>query len=264
MRMFLHEIHSNYKALIIWCIAILGLLAMGTYEFSSLSTSQTGSMEELTATIPEALQVLFGMNGADLSTAAGYYSVLYFYFLLMGAIYAGMLGVKVITKEEQNQTAEFLFVKPVSRSWILTCKINAGLVCLLVFNLTLLFGTSTFFYVVESNVPTQELLVLNLSFLIFQLVFFTIGMCVASVGFRSKNPAAKAAVLIFSCYMLNVIWQLNENLAFLKYMTPFSYFPINDVMDGGGLDWMYVVLSALIISASTVYTYINFKRKDLR
>lgn len=264
MRMFLHEIRSNYKALIIWCIAILGLLAMGTYEYSSLSTSQTGSMEELTATIPEALQVLFGMNGLDLSTASGYYSVLYFYFLLMGAIYAGMLGVKVITKEEQDKTAEFLFVKPVSRSWILTCKIKAGLACLLVFNLTLLSGTSMFFYAVESSVPTQELLILNVSFLIFQLVFFAIGMCVASVGSSSKNATAKAAVLIFACYMLNVMWQLNENLEFLKYATPFSYFPINDIIDGGGLDWTYVILSTAIILASIAYTYINFNKKDFR
>lgn len=247
----------------IWCVAMVALLSMGMYEFNAFSNSDTEMMQEMTTTIPESLQVVFGMNGADLSTASGYYSILYFYFLLMGAIYAGMLGAKVITKEEMDKTSEFLFVKPISRSRILTNKISAGIVCLAVFNLVLLLSTSLFFYVLESSVPIEELISLNISFLIFQLIFFTLGMFIPSIGKSMKGAGAKIAIIIFICYMFNVVWQLNENLEFIKYLTPFAYFPINEIIEGNSFDIAYVIISIAIIFICTAYTYIKFNKKDL-
>ena len=63
---------------------------------------------------------LLGFSDLDLSKVSGYYGMLFIYLLLMATIHAAMLGATIIAKEERDKTSEFLFVKPVSRSKVIT------------------------------------------------------------------------------------------------------------------------------------------------
>ena len=53
----------------------------------------------------------------------------------MATIHAAMLGATIIAKEERDKTSEFLFAKPVLRSTIITAKLLAAFVNIVVFNL---------------------------------------------------------------------------------------------------------------------------------
>lgn len=64
--------------------------------------------------------------------------------LLVGAIYALKSSLSSLSEEIRARTADFLFVKPVDRSRVITAKLAAVLVNLVVFNLTTLL-TSLFF-----------------------------------------------------------------------------------------------------------------------
>ena len=41
----------------------------------------------------------------------------------MATVHAAMLGADIISKEERDKTAEFLFVKPISRNKIIISKL---------------------------------------------------------------------------------------------------------------------------------------------
>ena len=62
----------------------------------------------------------------------------------MATIHAAMLGATIIAKEERDKTAEFLFVKPVSRSKIISFKLLVALVNIVI--LTIVAAISLFIW----------------------------------------------------------------------------------------------------------------------
>jgi ABC-2 type transport system permease protein len=56
---------------------------------------------------------------------------------------------------------------------------------------------------------------------------------------------------------------LNENIESLKYLTPFKYFEAKNVMFGGGFEFIFVLLSGVLITALTVATFLFYKKRDL-
>jgi ABC-2 type transport system permease protein len=56
---------------------------------------------------------------------------------------------------------------------------------------------------------------------------------------------------------------LNENIEGLKYLTPFKYFEAKNVMFGGGFEFIFVLLSGVLIAAFTAATFLFYKKRDL-
>ena len=114
MNMFRREMKSNRTSLILWCIGILFMVGVGMGKYT---LSNTGiSLNDVMADMPKSLQAIMGTNSLDLSSAIGYYGLLYLYLVVMATIHASMLGANIISKEERDKTVEFLLVKPISRS----------------------------------------------------------------------------------------------------------------------------------------------------
>ena len=98
-------------------------------------------MNELFAQMPKSMQTIFGIGTFDLSKASGYYGMLFLYLLLMATIHAAMLGADIISKEERDKTSEFLLVKPISRNKIITSKLLAALINIIIFNIITLVSS---------------------------------------------------------------------------------------------------------------------------
>ncbi|WP_244854898.1 ABC transporter permease subunit [Lysinibacillus parviboronicapiens] len=99
-------------------------------KYAGLSTSGQ-SMNEIWTAMPKSLQAIMGTGALDISKVSGYFGVLYIYLLLM----ATMLGATIIAKEERDKTAEFLFVKPVSRTRIICAKLSVAVVNIVMLNI---------------------------------------------------------------------------------------------------------------------------------
>ena len=199
-----------------------------------------------------------------LSTATGYYGLLFIYLLLMATIHAAMLGATIIAKEERDKTTEFLFVKPVSRNQIITAKLLAAFVNILILNLVtfvssiLLVGKYS-----DGDVVTGDIAITMAGMFILQILFMVIGSSLAAVKKKSKAAASLATGVLLLTYVISVAIDLNENIEGLKYLTPFKYFEAKSVMFGAGFELIFVLLSVLLIAALTVVTYVFFKKRDL-
>ena len=134
MNIFLKEMKSHRKSLIFWSIGVFLMVASGMVKYESLSSSGQ-PMNEMLAGMPKSMLALLGIGDFDISTATGYYGLLFIYLLLMATIHAAMLGATIIAKEERDKTSEFLFVKPVSRNRVITAKLLAAFVNILILNL---------------------------------------------------------------------------------------------------------------------------------
>ncbi|WP_028543747.1 ABC transporter permease subunit [Paenibacillus taiwanensis] len=265
MNIFRRELKATRKSLLIWCIGIIVMIISGMGKYEGMSVSATGqSMNELVANMPKSLQVILGIGTFDLSKASGYYGVLFLYLLMMATIHAAMLGASMISKEERDKTAEFLLVKPVSRSFVLTAKLLAALVNVMVVGLVMWISS----VVIVNNYSHGEyvngdIALMMAGMFILQLLFLMIGAMIAANSRHAKRAVSWSTAILLVTFMLALGIDLSGKLDLLAYVTPFKYFEAKNVMYGGGLSKVSVGLSVAIIGICSVLTYVGYNRRDL-
>ncbi|MCS1351057.1 ABC transporter permease [Mechercharimyces sp. CAU 1602] len=264
MSLFFHELKSKWKALFFWCLGASALVVSGMSEYSGLQGTGE-SMNELIAQMPESLQAILGTGTLDLSTATGYFGMLFSYLILITTIHAVLLGTSTIVKEERERTAEFLMVKPISRSRVLTHKLLAA-GC----NLLLLNGASTITAVISISVfategeSSKHVVMLMIGMLLTQLIFFTLGITIATWGKWLKRSTIIGATLLLICYLLSIAIDLNPSFEALSYVTPFKYFEAKVILNEGSLDPLFLTISFIVIVLSILGSYSLYKRRDLQ
>jgi ABC-2 type transport system permease protein len=263
MNIFLKEMKSHIKSLIFWSIGIFLMVVSGMFKYESLSSSGQ-PMNEMLAGMPKSMLAVLGIGEFDISTASGYYGLLFIYLLLMATIHAAMLGATIIAKEERDKTTEFLFVKPVSRSRIITAKLLAAFSNILILNLvTSVSSLALVRKYSNGEVVTGDIAITMAGMFILQMLFMVIGTSLAAFKKKSKTAASLATGVLLLTYVISVAIDQNENMEGLKYLTPFKYFEAKNVMNGGGFEVVFVLLSASLIAALTAATFVFYKKRDL-
>ena len=264
MTIFIREMKAHRKSLIIWCLGMLFLVASGMGKFVALNVAGGQSMNDLMAKMPKSMQTIFGTGSFDLSKASGFYGVLFLYLALMATIHAAMLGSDIISKEERDKTSEFLFVKPISRNKIITQKLLAALLNIIIINImTLIFSIVIVGKYSKGEAVTGKIIILMSAMFILQLIFMLVGTGLAAISKNPKTAVSGATGILLFTYILSVIIDMNSSLENLKYITPFQYFDAKNLMYGGGFQYTFVTLSAVIIVILLCVTYIFYKKRDL-
>lgn len=264
MNIFLRELKAHRKSLIWWCVGMFFMLvaAMGKY---STFVSSGQSMTLLLADIPKSIKAILGFGDFDLQKASGFYGMMYLYLVIMTTIHAATLGANIIAKEERDKTVEFLMVKPVSRTGIIMAKLLAAIMNVIILNLVTLFLSIAILKQFSNGESvTAEIQILMLGMFILQLIFLFIGTGIASI---SKNPAISSSIattILLVAFIMSVIVDINGNLVFLKYLTPFKYYDARHLMDSKSLDPLFLLISFGIIAVMIFTTFIAYKKRDLK
>ncbi len=261
MKIFLHELKGNIKSLVFWSIGMAFLIALGVGKFSGIDSAGQ-SINELVASMPKSIQALFGFEGFDISTAIGFYGVLFVYILLSASLHATVLGAGIISKEERDRTFEFLYVRPVSRTRIITEKFLAAICNIFILNIVAILVSIGVLEKVSKENITKDILLLMFGMFIMQLLFISIGMVVSVIVKNSKSATGIASVVVIITYLLSVISDLNEKLAFVRFFTPFKYFGAKTVMDIG-ISLTYSIISVAVIFVALCAAWVFHNRRDL-
>lgn len=264
MNIFIREMKAHGKSLILWSIGMLFMIVAGMGKFSSYSGSGQ-SITEIMDKIPKTLKAILGFGDLDVTKASGFYGTLFLYLLVMVTIHASMLGANIISKEERDKTTEFLMVKPVSRTRVVTAKLLAALANVVILNIvTLVLSIAIVSKYSNGEAITGDIQILMAGMFILQLLFLSIGAGIASISKNPKASASAATTVLLVAFLLSMIVDMNSRLEGLKYITPFKYFEAQNVMYGGGLDPVFVILSFAIITILVCVTYVFYKKRDLR
>lgn len=263
MNIFFREMKANRKSLIFWLAGLFFMVVGGMGKFGGAKASGQ-SMNDLVEQMPRAIKTIMGIGTFDLSTVGGYYGMLFIYLVLMATIHAAMLGANIISKEQNDRTSEFLFVKPISRSKIITWKLAAAIANILIFNITTgVLSVVMVNYYEKSGAITGDILKLLVGMFILQIMFLVIGTGIAAVSKNTRLPASAATGILLAVYMLSMGIDMNEKLDFLKYLTPFKYFEAKNLMGGGAFEPVFLILSIVIIVVLLNITYVFYKKRDL-
>ncbi|WP_423407873.1 ABC transporter permease subunit [Heyndrickxia sp. MSNUG] len=263
MNIFKMEMKANRKSLIIWSIGVIFMVASGMGKYASLGSSGQ-SMNALMADMPKSLKAIMGIGSFDLSSPIGYYGMLFLYLAVMAAIHAAMLGANIISKEERDKTVEFLLVKPISRNYMITSKLAAALMNIIIINLVTLASSIGMVqkYADGENV-TGDITMLMIGMFILQLIFLVVGSAVAAILINAKKANSLSTGILLIFFILSIAIDMNEKLEGLKYFTPFKYYDAKNILNDGRFEFLYLAISFMLILVLLAATYIFYRKRDM-
>jgi ABC-2 type transport system permease protein len=221
------------------------------------------SVEDMLSALPEPMKAIFGIGNLDLTQVSGYYIVFFLYFALMCGVHAIMQGTTVVSKEERDKTADFLFVKPLKRHQALTSKLIASLMSIICLNLVTWIGSIVIVELFNDGDPINDLIMeLMVALLFVQLIYFAIGFLLGMLASSTKKATGYGAATLLGTFILSVVIDLYSKLDFLKYFTPFKYYDGKAIFMRG-IDIKYIILSIVIILISIGLSYRLYQKKDL-
>lgn len=263
MNIFQHEFKMYLRSVITWSVAVAGLIFVFVSLFSSFAQDAV-LLNEAMANFPEELLTAFGMNGVDLSTILGYFSLAFLFIQVCLAIQAANYGFSLVSIEEREWTADFLLAKPVRRTRILTSKLLAALSGLTITNIVVWISSFGFINLFKGDrtYETTPLLLLLLSIVVFQLFFLTVGLVVSLLVKRIRSVTSYAMALGFGMYVLSVFGDMLGESA-LEKITPFRHFEPSYIIQHGAYDLPLVLISVSVIVISLVGSYVLYTRRDI-
>lgn len=263
MNIILRELRANLKALIIWSLSMIFLIYAGLVKYSAFAGAGQ-DVNILMNQIPEALKRILGMNGLDLTTVSGFYAIFYVYFMLMVGVHAVMLGAVIVSKEERDKTADFLFVKPILRSRVITSKLVAALINVMVLNFVTWVSSILIVAMYNKGEPINDQIArLMLALFIIQIIFLAVGSGIGAFARNTKKSTSIATAVLLAAFTLSIAMDLSNKIDFLRFLTPFKYFSTTQIVKEGTFDPIYLVLSAVIIVGCTTATYMIYRKRDI-
>lgn len=265
MKMFWHELRSTYKSLIGWIVGVLFLQLSGYSKFEGFKSASSNSINTITNAFPRPLAVLFGMYDLNISSLIGYFGILYVFFALIAAIHAGLLGAGIISKEERDKTSEFLYTRPISRTKVLTAKILAGGVNVLILFMVIAVSSVIGVAIVNGHNYNLSGQVMSLMWgiLVFQIFFFSMGIFFAGLFKHPKLPTLAVTAAIVGSYFVSALSQLSDGLNWLRFVTPFRWVAAPSIIYAGHIAYGYVALAIGLSVLFIVLGYVFYKKRDL-
>lgn len=263
MNVFVRELKANRKSLLIWSICMFLLVLSGMGKYSAYSSGSVGT--DIFDKMPFSLKVLFGMGSFDVTKISGFFAFLFPYLEITVAIHAGLIGTGIIAKEEIDRTAEFLMVKPISRTALVLAKLSAALFNILVVNMVTLVSSIVIVSAYNKGASvTKEIVLLFLAMFVVQLIFFSVGSFFSAFLKNPKGAGSLTMAILVGGFVLSKITGLNTHLEILNVLSPFTYFSIEDVVNKGLLHPVILLLSCLLsggLLSACIYFY---SRRDLK
>ncbi|NMD26396.1 MAG: ABC transporter permease subunit [Chloroflexi bacterium] len=262
MAIFLHELKRGLKSLLIWggSLALLIVIAVAKYAAFADNPASLAILDSM----PKALMDSLNMSAFNLTTLSGFFGAMFTYFGLMGTIAAVLWGNDIAAREEREKTAEFSLVLPVSRAKLLTMKLLAALV-----NCAALVGITwaVSLLAIRAYPPEAglERFIRNemAAMFLLEMYFLMLGFLLGCALGKSQRGASIGLGAVLGAYFLFTISRMAESLDFLKFVTPFRYFDPAEMLSGGALKALPIILTGLFVSIFLLAAYFSYQRRDV-
>ncbi len=264
MPIYLREISGNKKSFFIWFVVLIVLNAVVFSVYPSFA-GQTGNIELLLKSYPDAFIKIFGIDKLNLTNILDFFGLEIFLFItLLGSIYSMILGSGIISKEEDDKTIEFLLAKPVSREKIVTSKALSVLSYIFAFNMGLFIADLGLIEAFKSNGFDMKIyLWLSGGAFLLHLTFASVGLLISVFITRARALMSISLGMVIGTYFLGIISSLSDKFDVLKYISPFEYVNAADIITRARIDYKYIIIMVSIVCLSVAGTYIFYHKKDM-
>ena len=260
MTILKHELRQGRLSFLIWTISIAFLLLICVFLFPEMKAQMAG-VSSLFASMGIFTKA-FGMDVLNFGELTGFYAIECGNIMgLGGAFFAAFCAVPMLSKEEKDHTAEFLLTHPVSRRRIAGEKLGAVLLQITLMNLLSFVIVILSILMIGETLPLKERSLLHVSYYLLQLELA--GICFGISAFLHSSGFGIGLGIATIAYFLNLIANLSDRAAFLKYITPFGYADGASIISSGSLDPAMLIPGMLLGAAGILIGFCKYCRKDI-
>ena len=260
MTLLKHELKQGSKTLAIWTASIGFLIAICLFLFPEMKGEMDG-VSDMFASMG-SFTAAFGMDRLNFGTLIGFYAVECGNILgLGGAFFASLIAVSALAKEEKERTAEFLLSHPVSRVSVISSKLAALVIQIVVMNAVIFALSAACIAAIGEEPAWKEICLLHLAYFLLQLELA--GICFGISAFLRRGSLGIGLGIAAMMYFLNIIANISEKAEFLKVITPFGYAEGADIVSNGSLDGKLVLIGMAFALIGVAAAYWWYSRKDI-
>jgi ABC-2 type transport system permease protein len=262
MNMYLHELKSLRKTAIIWTCAMIGIVLLYLSMYPGVY-HDAAAFKQLMGGYPPALRAMLGVSLDSITSLLGFYSMVITFVVLCGAIQAMNAGLSILSKESRERTADFLLVKPVSRSAIVSAKLLAAVTTFLATDVVYYAVAAILASIVKQSSYSEKLFfMMSLTVLFIQLIFFALGVAVSVFFNKIKSVLPISLGTVFGFYIISAFLATGKDDG-TRFISPFKYFDYPYIIKNASYEAPYLVAAAIIVVVGIAVTYFIYTRKDI-
>ncbi len=263
MNMLMHELRQNQKTTIIWTLSLVAGAALYLSLFPAFA-NETAALRKILEGYPPDFRKALGITIDSFASISGFYSFIIAFIMLAGSIQAMILGTSIVSKEERGKTAEFLLTKPVHRSQILTAKLVAALILILITNVVYMISVPLLLNAIAgATIALKTFLLLSLTLFFVQLFFLGLGFLISVSAPKIRSVLAVSLTTVFGFYTAGILDSIIGNTA-IRYLTPFKYFDFSYIVKNGSYEIRFMVIEVVILILAITTSYYIYMKRDIR
>lgn len=262
MNMFLHELKAYRRSTLIWTFSLILVVCFFMSLYPAIS-SDADQFKKILAGYPVPVRKAFGVSIDNITSLLGFYSYVFSYVVLCGAIQAMNLGTSILSKEVREKTADFLLTKPVTRTEIMTSKLLAAFSSLLITNLIYVAAASMIASIVsKKSFDIDTFLLISMTAFFVELMFMCLGVIISVVAAKIKAVLPVSLSIVFGFYIVNMFGSIIGEKA-IRYVTPFKYYDTAYIIKHGTYEGNFIAIEIVFIVISIMASYIIYAKKDI-
>jgi ABC-2 type transport system permease protein len=263
VNVFLRELRAYRRSTIIWAASLSGLVVLFMSLFPAF-TNDVAAVQKVFDQFPEALKTALNLSTMTLFTLNGFYGYLLGFAILAGAIQAMNMGTGIISKEVAGKTADFLLSKPIARSRVVSAKLAAAFVSIVLADIVF-WAVSFLAALIASKEPfaVDTFLLMSSTLLLVQLMFVALGALFAVSLPKIKSVISVSLPTVFGFYIVGMIGDLLKNDS-VRYVSPFKFYLPSYIIANVGLDGKFLAIEAAFIVLAIAASYVIYLKKDVR
>nr|WP_304215374.1 ABC transporter permease subunit [Fredinandcohnia onubensis] len=261
MNVFLHECRAYRKTTLIWTLSLVGMMVLFMSMFPTIAKDIEDYKKVLDG-FPDAMKQALGLQVDTFGSVLGFYSYVFVYISLCGAIQAMNFGTAIVSKEVREKTADFLLTKPITRKTILTAKILAAFTSILFTSIVYLVASWLMVAAVATDeYSTKAFLLISISLFLLQVIFLAIGIFLSVYLPKIKSVLSVSLGTVFAFFIIGMLSSSGDE--YKRYLSPFKYFDSYYMIEHTSYEGAFLIVGLGIVAVAIIASYIYYTKKDI-
>ncbi len=263
MNIIKYELKFHKNTFVLWTIILLLIFIIYMLIYPIYKSNQE-VITDILNNMPKEVQIGLNMNPDTIFTPLGYYSFMFNYVTIIAAFEAAILGLRAMKYDQMEHANSFILTKPLSRKNIYTYKLISALVFVTLTNIIYQIVVIVGMLIIKGDVEINfyHLFLINLGLYFIQLTFISISMMIGAFIKKTKTLTITSIVIIFVFFILSIVENALD-IPFLRYLNPFSYFKISDVLLNGGYKASFITATIFLTFFCISFSYNHYANIDI-
>ncbi|MEI7578903.1 MAG: ABC transporter permease subunit [bacterium] len=265
LTIFKKTLYTNRIFVLVISLITLLFILMYVGLYPSVK-EQADQFSKLLESYPKSMLEIFGIeNQLSFTVLENFVTIELFSFLwpILVVVLGTSLGMKLFAGEIDKGTMEILLALPLSRARIFLGKYCAGIVILVIYTGTSIYGIPFIAWLFKIDFMLANYAYLFASSLLFALAIYSLAIMFSTMFSESSKGIMLTVGIVLMMYVLNVLSTLKASLENLQYLSFFHYYNASAALSSKELPWETILVFGLVIIIAGVLAGVIFQRRDI-